>query len=190
MRRGGRPRLVRESTSERDHEDDRSHADVSEGLRRTERNVTSGLAALALHQRRRRGSEDPLPLSELAWTAAATFALAQALVHEKVETWLRQPFVEEVGDDQQDAQHIPRGEGLRYAVGELLSCTRCTGAWASLALNGLQIVAPSSGRVVTRVLAGAAANDFLEIAFTWARQEANLISESQARLDRQAPTSA
>jgi hypothetical protein len=150
----------------------------------------SGLVALAIHQRRRRDGGDSPPLSDLAWTAAATFALAQALVHEKVETWVRQPFVEEVGDDQQDAQHIPRGEGMRYAVGELLSCTRCTGAWASLALNGLQIVAPSTGRVVTRVLAGAAANDFLEIAFTWARQEANLISESQARLDRQAPASA
>lgn len=147
----------------------------------------SALTALAVRQSRRRSGDDALPLSELAWNAAATFALAQALVHEKVETWIRRPFLDEVGEDQQDAQHIPRGRGLRYAVGELLSCTRCSGAWASLALNGLQIVSPPAGRVATRVLAGAAANDFLEIAFAWARQEANLISESQARLDRQAP---
>lgn len=141
----------------------------------------SALAILAVRMNRQVDGARALPLSELFWTSAATFALAHALVHDKVEVWIRHPFLEEVGDEQEDAQHAPRGRGLRFAVGELLSCTRCSGAWASLALNGLQIVSPPAGRVVTRVLAGVTVNDFLETAFVWARQEANLKTEEQAR---------
>ncbi len=137
------------------------------------------IAALVIRERRA-GDDRPLRLSELVWNGAATFALAQALVHEKIETWIRHPFLEEIGEDQQVAQHTPRGRGLRFAIGELLSCTRCSGAWAALALNGLQIISPPAGRVATRVLAAAAVNDFLETAFAWARQQANLVTESQA----------
>jgi len=79
----------------------------------------SMLAALVYSARERErepilGAE-PLPLS------AATFALSKLLVHEKPETWLRQPFLEESAEGRR-----PRGRRLRYAVGELMNCT----AWA------------------------------------------------------------
>lgn len=96
-----------------------------------------------------------LPLS------AATFALAKLVVHEKVETWVRAPFVHETADGKR-----PKGQGLRYAVGELLSCTRCIGAWSGLGLVGLRLHAPHTGRFVTTVLAVSAGNDFLQSAFS------------------------
>ena len=37
----------------------------------------------------------------------------------------------EEGDDKR-----PKGRRLRYAVGELMTCTRCMGAWSALALVG------------------------------------------------------
>src|SRR5215213_8762626 len=80
--------------------------------------------------------------------SAATFALSRLIVHDKVETWLREPFVIEEGGDKR-----PRGRRLRYAVGELMSCTRCMGAWSALALVGLRLHAPRAGRTVTTVLA-------------------------------------
>ena len=99
---------------------------------------------------------DLLPVS------AATFALAKLLVHEKVETWVRAPFVEETAD----GKH-PKGEGLRYAVGELLSCTRCIGAWSALALVGMRVHAPHTGRFLTTVLAVSAGNDLLQGIFSY-----------------------
>lgn len=98
---------------------------------------------------------------EILPMSAATFALAKLLVHEKVETWVRAPFVEETPDGK-----TPRGEGLRYAVGELMSCTRCLGAWSALGLIGLRLNAPHTGRFVTTVLAVSAGNDFLQTAFS------------------------
>jgi hypothetical protein len=116
------------------------------------------LAALLLAARRR-GQVDEGP-GDLAATGAAAFALSKLVAHEKVETWLRAPFVEE-----REGSRHPRGEGLRYAVGELITCTRCAGAWSAMALVGLRTLAPRSGRVVTNVLAVSAINDHLQAGF-------------------------
>jgi hypothetical protein len=116
------------------------------------------LGATALAARHR----DPIPQGEVPLLAAATFALSKLVVKEKAETWIRQPFVEEGPDGRR-----PKGRRLRYAVGELLDCTRCTGAWTALALVGLRISAPTTGRTVVTVLATSAGNDFLHAGFTW-----------------------
>jgi hypothetical protein len=105
---------------------------------------------------------EPLPNAELPVLAAASFALSKLIVHEKVETWIRKPFVEEQPDGKR-----PKGRRLRYAVGELLSCTRCTGAWAALGLLGLRLHAPAPGRTVVTVLAASAGSDFLQSGFSW-----------------------
>jgi len=120
--------------------------------------VTYGalLAGTAISARGR----DPIPRAELPALAAATFTLSKLIVHEKVETWIRQPFIEE-------EQGRPKGRRLRYAIGELLSCTRCTGAWSALALIGLRLHAPATGRTVATVLASSAGNDFLHAGFSW-----------------------
>jgi hypothetical protein len=131
------------------------------------------LGALA-HSARRR---DPVPAAELVPLSAATFALSKLVVHEKVETWLRQPFVEEHPDGKR-----PRGRRLRYAVGELLNCTRCVGAWSALGLVTLRTHAPLAGRAVTTVLVASAGNDVLHSAFSLLCAKANSAHEQEARL--------
>jgi hypothetical protein len=116
------------------------------------------LGALAVSSRKR----EPVAPAELVPLAAATFALSKLIVREKAETWIRRPFVEEAPDEAR-----PRGRRLRYAIGELLICTRCTGAWSALALVGLRLHAPRAGRTVTSVLAASAGNDMAQAAFTW-----------------------
>ena len=114
-----------------------------------------------------RGRE-PIPRAELIPLSAATFALSKLVVHEKVETWLRQPFVEERPDGKR-----PRGRRLRYAVGELMNCTRCMGAWSALGLVALRLHAPNAGRTVTTVLAASAGNDMLQTGFSLLCARAN-----------------
>jgi hypothetical protein len=122
------------------------------------------LAATAATARGR----EPVPRGEAPLLAAATFALSKLIVHEKVETWLRRPFVDERGDGKR-----PKGRRLRYAIGELLTCTRCTGAWSALALVALRLHAPHAGRTVTTVLAASAGNDMLQAGFSWLCAGAN-----------------
>jgi len=120
-----------------------------------------GMLGVAVLAARRDGSGG-VPLRELPVIGAAAFALADVLSKQKVTTWLREPFVEESADHKPVR---PEGSGLRYALGELLTCSRCVGAWCALGLVGLRIAAPPSGRAVNAVLATSGANHYLQVGF-------------------------
>jgi hypothetical protein len=134
------------------------------------------LGGTAVGARRR----TPVPYAEVPVLAAATFALSKLIVHEKVESWIRQPFV-----DEQAGGRRPKGRRLRYAVGELLTCTRCTGAWSALGLVALRLHAPATGRTVATVLAASAGNDMMHAAFQWLCAGAN--TQQQQAEDRPVP---
>ena len=122
------------------------------------------LGAAAISARGR----EPVPRAEVPVLAAATFALSKLIVHEKVESWIRRPFV-----DEGNGSRRPKGRRLRYAIGELLTCTRCTGAWTALGLVALRLHAPATGRTVATVLAASAGNDMLHAGFSWLCAGAN-----------------
>jgi len=146
--------------------------------------VWSGLLATLLGATaRQEGKDGPTP-AELPVLGLATFALTKALAKEKVGVWAREPLVEEHSDD---GDRQPRGRGLRYVLGELVTCPRCLGTWGSLGLVGLRVARPREGRIVAGVLATAAINDMLQSGFTLLCAKANAtqsgaeIVESQAR---------
>jgi hypothetical protein len=122
---------------------------------------------------RERSQDDPITGRELVPLAAATFALSKVVAREKIGTWLRDPFVEVA-----DGERKPRGRRLRRAVGELVTCTRCLGAWSALAVVGLRLADPASGRTVTNVLAASAANDWMQAGFKWLTSETNVVERA------------
>jgi hypothetical protein len=134
--------------------------------------VYAALLAGVLLTTRERVREDPIQGRELVPIAAATFALAKVVAREKIGTWLRDPFVEVEGGERH-----PRGTGLRRAVGELVTCTRCVGAWSALTIVGLRMIDPPSGRTVANVLAASAANDWLQAGFKLLTTETNLTEQ-------------
>jgi hypothetical protein len=117
------------------------------------------LAGLVIGTRDRGAKRDPIAQRELIPLSAATFALSKVIAREKIGTWMREPFVDETDGGK------PRGRRLRRAIGELVTCTRCVGAWSALGVVGLRLASPSSGRIVTNVLAVSAANDWLQAGF-------------------------
>jgi len=133
------------------------------------------LGALAYATRRRAAATDVE--RDLVPLVAATFALSKLIAKEKVETWVRAPFVQEGVEGRP-----PKGTGLRYAVGELLTCTRCLGAWSALGLVGLRVASPDVGRTVTTVLAASAGNDVLQAGFTFLTERANTEGKRLAQL--------
>lgn len=120
----------------------------------------TALVGVAIAARRRGGAG--LRQRELLPLGAATFALSKVVAKEKVGTWVREPFVH-----QDEPDDRPRGVGVRAAVGELLTCTRCVGAWSAAALVGLRVASPEAGRAVQAVLAASAINDFLQAGFNY-----------------------
>jgi hypothetical protein len=130
--------------------------------------VYSTLLIGVLIATRESAREDPIQGRELIPIAGATFALAKVVAREKIGTWVRDPFVEVENGERQ-----PRGTRLQRAVGELLTCTRCVGAWSALVVVGVRMADPPTGRTVTNVLAASAANDWLQSSFKWLCAQTN-----------------
>ena len=120
----------------------------------------AALFASVIYITRESAREEPIELKELVPLSAATFAMAKVIAKEKVGTWVREPFVDHV-----DGTPKPDGRRLRRAVGELVSCTRCVGAWSALGIVGLRLAYPEQGKNVANVLAASAANDWLQSGF-------------------------
>ena len=99
---------------------------------------------------------------DLATLVAANFKAARTLAHDEVTSFLREPFVQ---GHAHEGREQPVGGGMRQAVGELVTCTRCIGTWAAACLASTQILAPRFGRLLTWSLGAAAANDFLQAGF-------------------------
>jgi len=134
--------------------------------------LLSGLSYYT-HRRVKSGRPiEPVRAAEIPVIGAATFSLAKLIAREKVGTWMREPFVDESADHR---PLRPSGRGLRYAIGELLTCSRCVGAWSALGLTALRIVNPPISRLVSTVLAINAVNDFMQAAFAWVCDSANRV---------------
>ena len=111
---------------------------------------------------------------DLLTLSAATFKVARTISHDKVTSFLREPFVEE---EAYNGDEHPAGEGMQRAIGELVTCTRCVGAWVAAGLGTAQIVTPRFGRLLTWSFAAAAANDFLQAGFVALERKSEALSE-------------
>jgi hypothetical protein len=131
--------------------------------------VWISLAAALVVAARGRGGKDPIQQRELIPLGAATFALSKAVARERIGTWVREPFVDE------SAGQRPKGNRLRRAVGELVTCTRCVGTWSALGVVGLRVLHPEAGRTVSMILASSAANDWLHTSFRLLCEQTNLV---------------
>jgi uncharacterized protein DUF1360 len=133
-----------------------------------------GLAAAAALARAVGREPDELSTIDLIALAGATFKASRTISHDKVASFLREPFVE--GEAYAGGEQ-PAGEGMQRAIGELVTCSRCVGTWVGAGLAASQIVAPRFGRLLTWSLAAAAANDFLQTAFIALNRKSEELAE-------------
>jgi hypothetical protein len=117
---------------------------------------------------RERAKRDPIRAGELLPMGAATFTVSKVIAREKIGMWVREPFVEDASQGGQ-----PRGRRIQRALGELVTCSRCVGAWSALGVVGLRAASPEAGRLVTSILATSALNDWAQAGFAWLRVRAN-----------------
>ena len=122
--------------------------------------------ALARALGRNPACQSPLDLVVLS---AASFKASRTLARDPVASFVRDPLVEE--DDP---------GGFQQALGELVTCTRCTGTWVAGGLGATQIVAPRFGRLVTWTLGAAALNDFLQAGFAALSHKGNELERRAA----------
>lgn len=112
---------------------------------------------------------------DLAALALATFKAARTLSNDEVTSFLREPFVE--GCAHEGGERPLESGGMRQAIGELVTCSRCAGTWVAAGLGATQIVAPRFGRLLSWTLGAAGLNDFLQAGFVALTSKSNELEE-------------
>jgi hypothetical protein len=68
----------------------------------------------------------------------ACFRLTRLIVFDKITESLRQPFFDEIAEENEDGAvevyYLPKSTPIKKFIGELLSCYWCTGVWISAAV--------------------------------------------------------
>lgn len=116
---------------------------------------------------------------EIVVLSLATLRASHAVSYNAVFEWLRQPFTETKPDSCGAGENAhPKGSGLTYVIGELLSCPICTGTWSALMLMAAWLF-PPVGAFLVYVLAVAGAAELLHRLsekWEWEGRQARVIS--------------
>jgi hypothetical protein len=87
----------------------------------------------------------------------ASFRLTRLIVNDKITEFIRKPFhktIEETTPTGEIETYIEiKGTGLRYWIGELLSCHWCTGIWSAAFIYIMYLLWPQYTWPVIIVLA-------------------------------------
>ena len=101
----------------------------------------------------------------------ATQKLSRLIAKDKVTSSIRAPFTRyQEPRGQGEIEEAPRGEGLRYAVGELLVCPYCVAQWVAGAFAVGHVFAPRTTRLLSAMWAAQAIADGLQIAYSGVQQ--------------------
>jgi hypothetical protein len=112
---------------------------------------------------------------DLVTLALATYKAARTLARDEVTSFLREPFV--AGRAHEGGEEPLENGGMRQAIGELVTCSRCAGTWVAAGLGATQIIAPRFGRLLAWSLGAAGLNDFLQAGFAALTNKSNEIEE-------------
>jgi Protein of unknown function (DUF1360) len=96
---------------------------------------------------------EPTSAVDVLAVGLAGAKIGSIVAEDRVAVFLRRPFAEGPAAVQ------PAGNGLRRAIGELVTCPHCTALWAAGALAVAQLARPRETRLVTRVFAAYAVAD-------------------------------
>ena len=133
------------------------------------RGVYGGVVAALAGAARLAGRTPPDRLQPLdvALLGIATHKLSRTLAKDSVTSPLRAPFMryKEPAGASELNEDVRHQDGVRHAVGELISCPFCLAVWVGTGLTSGMVFAPRLTRLVAAAFTAIAASDFLQLAY-------------------------
>ena len=111
--------------------------------------------------------------ADIVVAGIATHKISRLLTKDKVTAFIRAPFTrfqEPAGHG--EVEEAPRGEGSRYALGEMLVCPYCVAQWIAAGYMVGLIAAPRVTRTIGSVYAAQTISDVLQLAYKAAEDRA------------------
>ncbi len=107
--------------------------------------------------------------------AIATHKLSRLIAKDAVTSPLRAPFTryaEPSGAAELNEEVRDEGSSLRHSIGELVTCPFCLAVWVATGLTSGLVFAPRLTRLAATVFTATAASDFLQMAYSLAKEAA------------------
>lgn len=114
-------------------------------------------------------------LADVVLISIATHKLSRLIAKDAITSPLRAPFTryaEPGGSGELNEEVRDQGSALRHSIGELVSCPFCLAVWVATGLTSGLIFAPRLTRLAATVLTATAASDFLQMAYSLAKEAA------------------
>ena len=103
----------------------------------------------------------PLAVRDLFLLGLASHRIGRMVAFERVAEPFRAPFTATVPDESgADETVVARGKGVRWVLGELLSCPTCVATWSALALTIGRRMLPGPTQMLVNVLAVVGVSEF------------------------------
>jgi Protein of unknown function (DUF1360) len=96
---------------------------------------------------------EPTSATDVLALGLAGAKIGSIVAEDRIAVFLRRPFADGPAAVQ------PAGDGLRRAIGELVTCSHCAALWAAGGLAVAQLARPRETRLGTRVFAAYAVAD-------------------------------
>ncbi|QFZ19491.1 DUF1360 domain-containing protein [Saccharothrix syringae] len=122
---------------------------------------------------RRTGARLPERVSagDVALLSMATHKASRLLTKSSVTAALRAPFTRyEEPAGVAEVNESVRGDGVRHAVGELVTCPFCSGVWIATALTAGHVLAPRATRLAMTALTAVGTSDWLHLGYEAAKR--------------------
>lgn len=124
-------------------------------------------ALIAAGKLAKRQGPDRITPMDLALMGLCTHRVSRTIAKDTVTSPLRAPFMRYVGVSGPSELHEEvRGEGLRHALGELISCPFCLAQWVATGYAAGMVFAPRFTRLAGATMAAVAVSDWLQLAYT------------------------
>jgi hypothetical protein len=120
----------------------------------------------------------------------ATHKLSRLLAKDSVTSPLRAPFTrysEPGGAAEVNEEVRDQGSPIRHSIGELLTCPFCLAVWVATGLTGGLVLAPRLTRLAATAMTATAVSDFLQMAYSIAKEAAEGNPEPDAAGSGPAP---
>jgi hypothetical protein len=133
----------------------------------------TGVAVAGALVRRRARPLPDVSLRDVLLVGVATHKLSRRLSKDSATSPIRAPFTRYQGvSGPAELIEEPRGDGVRKAVGELVTCPFCLGQWVATSFVFGLALAPQATRMAASVFASLTLADFLQFGYAWAEQKA------------------
>jgi hypothetical protein len=120
-----------------------------------------------------------MDVADMVVVGVATHQMSRLISRDMVTTVVRAPFTRVEGHAELpgELEEVAQGRGWRRAMGELLSCPYCIGAWIAAFFSYGLVLAPSPTRLIAGAFASLTLSDFLHAAYRLLNNVADRLSE-------------